>query len=78
MLGNVGEDRKGKWGLMRGPDVVSYLKDFGFFSGKDKSQCRVPNTWGAKSESVATLSFKWIILAAALILASGRGLGSQE
>lgn len=74
----MGEDRRGKWGLMRGPDVGSYLKDFGFFSGKDKSQCRVPNTWGVKSESVVTLSLKWIILAAALILDSGRGLGRQD
>lgn len=77
MLGEVGEGRRGKWGLMGGADVVSYLKGFGFFSGKDKSQCRVPITGGAKSDSVATPSFKWIILAAALRLDSGQGLGSQ-
>lgn len=77
MLGDVGDDRRGKRGLMRGADVVSYLKGFGFFSGNDKSQCRVPNTGGAKSDSVATPTFKWIILAAALRLDSGQGLGSQ-
>lgn len=61
MLGDVGKDKRGKWGLMSGSDVVSYLKDFGFFSGKDKSQCRVPNTWWAKSESVLNGLF-WLLL----------------
>lgn len=53
------------WGL------ASRHEDFGFFSGKGK-KARVLNT-----DSVAPLSFQWIILAVALRLDPGRGLGSQ-
>ena len=59
------------WGL------VGLPKDFRFFSGEDKSPCRVPNTGGAGTDSVATPSFEWIILAAALKLDSAWRSGSQ-
>lgn len=70
MLVEAGEDRGGEWGLRREADV-SHYQDFGLFLGKGKSQGRVLNTGGAGSDSGATLSFKWIILATAVRLGSG-------
>lgn len=81
MLGEAGEKRRGEWGLMRERmlwGLVSHHEDFGFFSGKGKSQCGVLNTGEAGPDSAAPLSFQWIILAVALRLDSGWGLGSQR